>query len=47
MCEYIKVTPKGESAPRIVLASLKNFYIAQGTKPSFSVKFKRKKRTAY
>ncbi len=32
MSKFIKVTPKGETSPRIVLASLKNFYIAQGAK---------------
>lgn len=30
--KYIKVTPKGETTPRIVLANLKTFYIAQGAK---------------
>lgn len=32
MSKFIKVTPKGETSPRIVLASLKTFYIAQGAK---------------
>lgn len=32
MSKYIKVTPKGETTPRIVLANLKTFYIAQGAK---------------
>lgn len=32
MSKYIKVTPKGETTPRIVLANLKMFYIAQGAK---------------
>lgn len=29
---FIKVTPKGAKEPRIVLASLKNFYLSQGAK---------------
>lgn len=32
MSKYIKVTPKGETKPRIVLATLKNFFISQGAK---------------
>lgn len=32
MAKFIKVTPKGETTPRIVLASLKAFYISQGAK---------------
>ncbi len=32
MSKFIKVTPRGEGTPRIVLASLKNFYISQGAK---------------
>jgi hypothetical protein len=30
--KYIKVTPKGETKPRIVLASLKQFFISQRAK---------------
>lgn len=30
--KFIKVTPKGETAPRIVLATLKPFYLSQGAK---------------
>lgn len=29
--KYIKVTPKGEE-PRVILASLRNFYVSQGAK---------------
>lgn len=32
MSKFIKVTPRGEKEPRIVLATLKNFYLAQGAK---------------
>lgn len=32
MAQFIKVTPKGQTKSRIVLASLKPFYIAQGAK---------------
>lgn len=32
MAEFIKVTPRGSTEPRIVLASLKTFYISQGAK---------------
>lgn len=32
MSNFIKVTPRGECTPRIVLASLKGFYISQGAK---------------
>ena len=32
MNNYIKVTPKGEKTPRIVLATLKAFYQSQGAK---------------
>ncbi len=30
--KFIKVTPKGEKQPRIVLATLKAFYLSQGAK---------------
>ena len=30
--KFIKVTPKGETAPRIVMATLKPFYLSQGAK---------------
>lgn len=30
MSKFIKVTPKGEKEPRIVLATLKPFYLSQG-----------------
>ena len=32
MAKFIKVTPKGEKESRIVLATLKSFYLAQGAK---------------
>lgn len=32
MSKFIKVTPKGEKEARIVLATLKDFYLAQGAK---------------
>lgn len=32
MSKFIKVTPKGEKEPRIVLATLKPFYLSQGAK---------------
>lgn len=32
MSKYIKVTPKGETQPRIVLATLKPFFVSHGAK---------------
>ena len=32
MSKFIKVTPKGDTKPRIVLANLKAFYLSQGAK---------------